>query len=685
MQLVLHPPPNSQVASQFLRVLLAIAAIAISAERASAQDVRLSESFDLISTPALPTGWSGAWATSSSSSSNGSGANNLVDTGTGAASVTTPEFDLTGAGAAILSYSARRTSSYPAEAVAVVFILPSGEYPAGNIGLPQATSSWVELSFAVPGEVLDQAGVRIRFESSGGGSSGANARIDDVTVSVSGAPPTGGVFGFGSASLDVLAGSSGVLLPLPMNWSGPDSLQGLQFSIGMSNQDATLTGIQRGSALLDLSAWTLSRESESVLLISNDSGGLSPGLFDPLLSLVFDFTDVLDTTVVTLDISGLIGALAVPDGDDAGLSASLASTTIRILPRVGVFEVADSLQLGSVQVGDTGSSSLWLFNRGTATLSIDQISTGKPAFSISPGFASIPAGDSVEVTVSFTPSTTDLGPQETLLLYDGAAQTVVTAYGQASWGDATDDGIVDVGDIVYGIDVVLGRVLPIGQVASSLDLFPFPAGDGSIDIRDLTVLTQAVLRGQWPNAIALPTTNRIVGKGGENARLVLADGILSIHTQEPMRGLQARLLVEGRGIPIGKASLHQEGDRVTLLWVRSDGTSVPPGEHALMKVAAATLIDGVVIGAQHERSGVAMALPTESDIERPFPNPFSPSRHGSLRIQSTQAVRVIDLLGRIVWMGIGDWDGTSRSGEAVAAGLYSVVVGKSRHVLIVVD
>jgi hypothetical protein len=316
-------------------------------------------------------------------------------------------------------------------------------------------------------------------------------------------------------------------------------------------------------------------------------------------------------------------------------------------------------------------------------LTITEITAGDPAFSVSPGFATIAASDSIEVTVTFTPEASALGLQETTLAFDGVAATVVTATAQVSWGDATDDGSVDVADIVYGVDVVLGRVLPPAPAASSLDMFPFPSGDGSIDVRDLTVLTQAVLRGQWPNAIALPGITRIAGKASEDVFFDLLEGELRLHIRAAVRGVQARLRVEEGTAFLGEASAYQEAGTLTLLWVRMDGGELPLGEHLLMRTESASLLDAIAVGPNYERLPISMPLPEDLAFGKPFPNPFSPARAGVLRISGDGVVRIIDVLGREVWRGFGDWDGRGRDGVVVASGFYSVVREKRRDIVIV--
>lgn len=654
---------------------------------AAAQDVRFSESFDTVTEPDLPPDWSGDWATSTSSSSDGSGLNNLADTGTGAASATSAAFSLTGASGAVITYRARRTSSYPAEALSVLFVTSEGEFAAVGAGLPSASGSWEPVELTVPAQVLGSASVRIRFLSSGGSASGSNARIDDLEVTLTDAAPTGGQVGFAATQTDALAASTGVLIPLDLTWNGTEPLQGLQFELTSDDPSVSLTGFQRGAALSNQSDWTLTREGAQGLVLSNTAGGLAAGSYEPLLWAVVDVGETIDTLRVTLRLEGVIGAVAVPSGDDAGLVTLPGETTLRVLPRIGIFQAPDSLDLGAVPVGSSSSEGLWIRNVGAGGLVLTAIAADHAAFSVQPASGLVASGDSLQVLVTFAPGVEHLGDQTGHLLVDGLARTALTGTGLAAWGDATDDGLVDVGDIVLGVDVALGRVSASQEVVASLDLYPFPEGDGAVDVRDLTVLTQAVLRGEWPGSVPLPEGSagkawavaadppvQIV-QAGEEVVAVIAKGV---------RGLQADLQVEGTAARTGEALLQQSERHVRLVWVRMDGSDLPEGSHVVALAGGAVLTGGVAIGAIGERYPLGPPeLPDDTGLA-PHPNPFSPLRHGSVAIPGAPTFTIVDLLGRVVRKGRRTWDGTDGTGGPAAPGVYLVRAGSITHRLVVV-
>ncbi|MBO6577075.1 MAG: hypothetical protein JJ896_15095 [Rhodothermales bacterium] len=690
MPAITLPSRSAHLASLLFLVTLALGSCATPA---LAQDVRLAESFDTPTAPSLPADWTGDWVTSSSSASSGSGQNNLVDTGTGAATATSPSFSLAGAGSATITYLARRTSSYPAEALSLILETSAGDVAVPGAGLPAGASSWQSLAFTVPAAALGEATVRLRFESAGGSSSGSNARIDDLQVAIETAGAGGGTFGHASAdTLDVLAETTGLLLPLTLNWSGSETLQGVQFDLSPDTSALQLTGFLRGPAVADLGAWTVTHEGSTSIALANAQDGLTAGTYAPLISAVIDVGPVADTTLATVTLSNVVGAQATPHGTDAGLVAGPAARTLRILPLVAVFDVQDSLTVGEAPVGGSVQTDLWLHNRGTAPLTV-AAGTDHAAFALSPVLFTIPAADSALAAVTFTPGTAEIGSVSARLLIDGTPQTVLTATGIAGWGDATDDGYVDVGDIVLGVDVAIGRTGGTSNQRQSLDVYPFPAGDGAIDIRDLTVLTQAVLRGQWPNAVLLPDGGgaaqaaTTASKSGD-IHFTLEDHRLSVTLTREIRGLQAEFRWHGGSARLGDALIAQNADRLRILWAPLYGELLPTGSHAIAQLTdgpeTPELLMGVAIGAAHERIALAPPEQPEGALARPYPNPFAPDADAQLILPGSEEAAVVDLLGREIWRGRGTWDGRTRAGIPAAAGYYSVRTGGRSYPILLV-
>src|SRR5690606_16847924 len=151
----------------------------------------LLETFDRVTAPDLPPGWTttnDAWETSTSSESPGSGGNNLFIRGSAVDTLTLPPIDLSGAMTAEITYLARRTSSFDPANLQITASTDGGTtFPivvaaAGN-GLPLATSTYEAVTIALPGALLGASNVILRFEAAGGSASTANARLDDIGIS----------------------------------------------------------------------------------------------------------------------------------------------------------------------------------------------------------------------------------------------------------------------------------------------------------------------------------------------------------------------------------------------------------------------------------------------------------------------------------------------------------------------
>ena len=61
-------------------------------------------------------------------------------------------------------------------------------------------------------------------------------------------------------------------------------------------------------------------------------------------------------------------------------------------------------------------------------------------------------------------------------------------------GDVNNDGEVDINDVTYLIDVVLGKDVEYNAQAADCNT---ESGDGDININDVTALINYVLSGTW--------------------------------------------------------------------------------------------------------------------------------------------------------------------------------------------
>ena len=170
------------------RLLLLAMLLMCSAPADGQVSTLLLESFDSVTAPDIPPGVSEndvTWKTSSSSASPGSGANNLVHTGSTPGQAILGPIDLSAQTEATLTYWARRTASYPADSLIVRFSKDGGiTFPHlfSSGGLPATASTYEQVSINLDASVLGFSNVFLQFEGRGGSSSGSNMRIDDIQV-----------------------------------------------------------------------------------------------------------------------------------------------------------------------------------------------------------------------------------------------------------------------------------------------------------------------------------------------------------------------------------------------------------------------------------------------------------------------------------------------------------------------
>ncbi|MDA0379459.1 MAG: T9SS type A sorting domain-containing protein, partial [Bacteroidetes bacterium] len=213
-----------------------------------------------------------------------------------------------------------------------------------------------------------------------------------------------------------------------------------------------------------------------------------------------------------------------------------------------------ALDFGSVVVGDSSAVVVAVSNpTGTADLTLSG-SASPIALSLPDPIA--PAG-SADLTFRFRPTLADGGSRSGTfsLKHKTAAATTTfewTALVLGGRGDADGDGSFDVADLVLSLDgTVDPGLIPAAELPRH-DVYPFPAGDGALDIRDLTVAIQAILRGQWPDATPLPVApgSGAPGKGIEIALVQTADS-LWLSAPIPLRGVQL-VLVSADPLPVAR-------------------------------------------------------------------------------------------------------------------------------------
>ncbi|HEX7071233.1 MAG TPA: hypothetical protein VF190_10520, partial [Rhodothermales bacterium] len=442
----------------------------------------------------------------------------------------------------------------------------------------------------------------------------------------------------------------------------------------------------------------------------------------------------------------VVGALALSGGDDADLVARPDSHLVVMESgEANFFVPVNALSLGTVTVGDTATAALVVSNPAASIpLVVHPITSDNGLFSVEPDSLVIPPDSAVTVTVSFSPVDSLFGAQSALLVFAHNGLTLadtvtVDGVGEGGRGDAARDGLVDVVDLVQALDFVLLRTAPDSLQVRSADLFPFPAGDGAIDVRDLTVLSHAIVNGMWPDSVAIPVvpgspggSSSLIAEGGQpGSSTISIDGTwtLALTTEVPVRALQAVLAAEqirevravaDAGTPESVVTLFtRTEDEVRVVSYRADGRLIEAGTYELLEIEPRD--DGAyvrplyVIGVDEDLKRVPVAVAGSDDkgaegevpgetlrLGVPYPNPVRFSGEERLRLplvgrpsDSRSRAAVFNILGqRVRRLSVPDggergleWDGRDQSGGLVSPGIYFIrlegVRGPVRAVVVI--
>lgn len=687
-----------------------------------AQTTVFEEDFTGATPPDGPTGWTlgDGWKTDSSSDAGG---NTLKHSGSSASNAVTPGFSLSGAQLAILTYSVRRTGTYDRANLRVTASIDGGGafsiivLGAGS-ALPEVASIYRDISVPLPSSLLDRSGVMLRFEGLGGTSGAANIRIDDIRVAAYATIGTAsGTLQFSERSGSLVSGSGDhtIDVPLSLDVTALPGVKGIQFDVRWLVGQLRLRDIVRGDAVSDNASWTLRYDASGgnlrVVLLGQAFTALPSGRYDPLVTLQLRADAVTVSRYDTLFLSNAVGAQALSDGADAGIMVGAAKYALIVRAPVPVFSTdSDAFDVGDVDVGASDSVLVRVKNTADeADLNVTGASSDNPLFTVRPHSGTVAPGDSMDVYVRFSPSSTAFGRQQARIFFahngDKSPSSVsITGKGRGGRGDAEGDGSVDVMDIVHAIDFVLARLGATPAQAAAVDLFPFPAGDDTLDVRDLTVLSQATVRGQWPDGVLLPMDAASAGKTGDvvaHMERIHEGGdrfVLRLQYDASMRGFQFIASSSEPGVSAYSSTdsrvVLESGYDETMSEIRivgyvADGEALEDG---VLDIVLSGPVDSpryaTVIDKARNRIAVRERPPTslppadsnpDRDAQPPYPNPFY-ACSDILRIPSlspgTEA-EIFDLLGRRVFRtrtehSEFEWDGCLTSGQAAAPGLYIV-------------
>ncbi|MEQ9105374.1 MAG: hypothetical protein RIE53_11840 [Rhodothermales bacterium] len=699
--------------------------------------------------PATVASADASWQPGTSTASPGSGGGNAEHKGSSAGTLVLGPVDLTLALSAELTWSTRRTGTWPADSLDVlVGAAPGGPFyvlvtpdsvlaaisdpsPLGST-VPDADGSWGTFSATLPDSLLGDT-LYIAFRGRGGESGSAALRLDDVQVS--GVADLSGItasVGFDADRQELPSGSGSgpdsvdVLIAFDLALDGPDSLSALQFDLAW---DRAWLASPTLSTTLPGGDWTLTvhgtGSSARVVLAGTSGAALSPGLHPGFLTATFAAVLPAASDSVRIDMSGIIASAASPDGHDILLPGGIRSHTVVHEASLSSFDAA---------VADL---TITLSNpTGLTDLVVDSVKVDNPLFAaVTTLPALISPGATTDVLLGFTPTHTAFGYQETdVVLFHNSPtspDTVrVSAVGTGGRGDADNDGAVDVADVVRAIDMVVGAVPANTDL---IDVHPFPAGNGAVDVRDVTVTIQAVLNDAWPDAVPLPVPVPVSAPASIHSEST--DGVWAgevspptpilpspssfpsisvsptggeIVTAEPLRGLQVEW-ADADGRIMRRLDARWPGDEieagtVPLPLPPSSDESGSTTESGSSRNATFTLLRVIIVGRDGRKHVHAPAtatgvtaeptpphLPSAPD-DSIYPNPFLSGIHTHLNVPLGPG-SLHDALGRrvLAWHGPPSTSTTSPNTSAtrrlhlpsLPAGLYLVRTAGGTQTLIV--
>ncbi|HTY59342.1 MAG TPA: choice-of-anchor D domain-containing protein [Bacteroidota bacterium] len=302
---------------------------------------------------------------------------------------------------------------------------------------------------------------------------------------------------------------------------------------------------------------------------------------------------------------------------------------------------------------------------------------------------------------------------------NSAGDETLTVTNRTSKGDVNLDDRIDVLDLLLVVDYITGRTTLSGAQFTAADMFPYPAGNGAVNVQDLSLLQKTILTNMYPDstrimkapvAVRAATTEGAPAQAtGTDARVVVhatASGIaVWLSNAVPVKGLQLSLR-NVRSVPgdlsiraaFGEASYHYDGELLRLLVYSPVGESLPPGDHivALLPFALPNPDDiapgdltvagtdnralaGVGTAVAHEE---VQGAPSSYALQQNYPNPFNPTTEIRFSVPSPSEVKLVvyNTLGqevRTLFAGHAEpgtrvvrWDGRDDRGGALSSGMY---------------
>ncbi|MGD1046046.1 MAG: FlgD immunoglobulin-like domain containing protein [Bacteroidota bacterium] len=317
----------------------------------------------------------------------------------------------------------------------------------------------------------------------------------------------------------------------------------------------------------------------------------------------------------------------------------------------------------------------------------------------------------------------------------GVKDTIFVARAIILYADVNHDNYRNIGDLTAIIDHVLGRKLLTGYEFINADMYPRHAdgtvGDGIVDIRDVQVCLDSLLKNGWN-----PTCNYLQSNVGtmskvEGGSVPLTSGStfltsktdscyvqttyigsrFSLKNTIPIKGLQAVIYMKNTAsldttdiifsrASMMKANVKSVGKEVSVILWNVNNSPIEPGDSAIFRLPIQLTnnnIDSIHVlmssGSNNEvlllnsmQEDIRNSIPRDWMLYQNYPNPFNPTTTIEFDVPEVAgkiprvAVQIFNILGQKIKTlehGIHDtgrdkviWNGTNENGVRVASGVY---------------